>query len=144
WTSSAAVTCWRTCRPFWARSISFSGRWIDEVSFARRRAARGRPCRRAGFRAGQADRLRLPAAGLRHHPYRGGWRAVPVLLPQEGAHRGVVLGAAAERRNLELPDGQVGERMSVRRLADKSLQPKEFAFTAENLEWAKGQIAKYP
>jgi NADH-quinone oxidoreductase subunit E len=34
--------------------------------------------------------------------------------------------------------------MSVRRLADKHLQPQEFAFTAENLEWAKGQIAKYP
>jgi NADH-quinone oxidoreductase subunit E len=34
--------------------------------------------------------------------------------------------------------------MAPRRLADKSLQPKEFAFTAENLEWAKRQIAKYP
>src|SRR6202158_302702 len=32
--------------------------------------------------------------------------------------------------------------MSVRRLADQ--QPASFAFTAENLEWAKGQIAKYP
>jgi NADH-quinone oxidoreductase subunit E len=34
--------------------------------------------------------------------------------------------------------------MAPRRLADKALQPKEFAFTAENLEWARGQIAKYP
>jgi NADH-quinone oxidoreductase subunit E len=34
--------------------------------------------------------------------------------------------------------------MSVRRLADASVQPKEFAFTAENLDWANGQIAKYP
>jgi NADH-quinone oxidoreductase subunit E len=34
--------------------------------------------------------------------------------------------------------------MSVRRLADASVQPKEFAFTAENLAWAKRQIAKYP
>jgi NADH-quinone oxidoreductase subunit E len=34
--------------------------------------------------------------------------------------------------------------MAPRRLADKSLQPKEFALTAENLEWARGQIAKYP
>jgi NADH-quinone oxidoreductase subunit E len=34
--------------------------------------------------------------------------------------------------------------MSVRRLADKQLQPKDFAFTAENLAWARGQIAKYP
>jgi NADH-quinone oxidoreductase subunit E len=32
--------------------------------------------------------------------------------------------------------------MSVRRLAED--QPKSFAFTKANLEWAKGQIAKYP
>jgi NADH-quinone oxidoreductase subunit E len=32
--------------------------------------------------------------------------------------------------------------MSVRRLAEK--QPPTFVFTAENLEWAKAQIAKYP
>jgi NADH-quinone oxidoreductase subunit E len=34
--------------------------------------------------------------------------------------------------------------MSVRRLAEPELQPKSFAFTAENLAWAKQQIAKYP
>jgi NADH-quinone oxidoreductase subunit E len=34
--------------------------------------------------------------------------------------------------------------MSVRRLAPAELQPKEFVFTAENLAWAKQQIAKYP
>jgi NADH-quinone oxidoreductase subunit E len=34
--------------------------------------------------------------------------------------------------------------MSVRRLAPPELQPKEFAFTPENLAWAKKQIAKYP
>ena len=34
--------------------------------------------------------------------------------------------------------------MSVRRLAPSELQPKQFAFTAENLAWAKQQIAKYP
>ncbi len=34
--------------------------------------------------------------------------------------------------------------MSVRRLAPADLQPKEFSFTAENLEWARGQITKYP
>src|SRR5215203_66381 len=34
--------------------------------------------------------------------------------------------------------------MSVRRLAPKELQPASFAFTAENLAWAKEQIAKYP
>jgi NADH-quinone oxidoreductase subunit E len=34
--------------------------------------------------------------------------------------------------------------MSVRRLAPAEVQPKEFSFTAENLAWAKLQIAKYP
>ena len=34
--------------------------------------------------------------------------------------------------------------MSVRRLAPHNLQPKEFSFSKENLEWAKKQIAKYP
>src|SRR5215472_6708190 len=34
--------------------------------------------------------------------------------------------------------------MAVRRLADPGIQPKSFAFTAENLAWAKEQIAKYP
>jgi NADH-quinone oxidoreductase subunit E len=34
--------------------------------------------------------------------------------------------------------------MAVRRLADKHLQPEEFAFTAENLAWARAQIVKYP
>src|SRR6478735_8797545 len=34
--------------------------------------------------------------------------------------------------------------MSVRRLASAEIQPKYFAFTAENVKWAKGQIAKYP
>jgi len=34
--------------------------------------------------------------------------------------------------------------MSVRRLAPPDVQPKDFAFNAENLAWAKQQIAKYP
>jgi NADH-quinone oxidoreductase subunit E len=34
--------------------------------------------------------------------------------------------------------------MAVRRLADASVQPEAFAFTAENLAWAQKQIAKYP
>jgi NADH-quinone oxidoreductase subunit E len=34
--------------------------------------------------------------------------------------------------------------MANRRLAPVSEQPTSFAFTAENAEWAKGQIAKYP
>jgi NADH-quinone oxidoreductase subunit E len=34
--------------------------------------------------------------------------------------------------------------MSVRRLAPPELQPKEFAFTADNRAWAERQIAKYP
>jgi NADH-quinone oxidoreductase subunit E len=34
--------------------------------------------------------------------------------------------------------------MAVRRLAPADLQPKEFSFTAENVAWAKTQLAKYP
>jgi NADH-quinone oxidoreductase subunit E len=34
--------------------------------------------------------------------------------------------------------------MATRRLAPPEVQPQEFAFTAENLAWAKQQIAKYP
>jgi NADH-quinone oxidoreductase subunit E len=34
--------------------------------------------------------------------------------------------------------------MSVRRLAPPELQPDDFVFTAENLAWTKGQVAKYP
>src|ERR1700681_3919082 len=34
--------------------------------------------------------------------------------------------------------------MSVRRLAPKELQPANFTFSAENLAWAKEQIAKFP
>jgi NADH-quinone oxidoreductase subunit E len=34
--------------------------------------------------------------------------------------------------------------MSVRRLAPADVQPKEFSFTAANLDWARRQIAKYP
>lgn len=34
--------------------------------------------------------------------------------------------------------------MSVRRLAPKDLQPESFAFTPENLAWARREITKYP
>ena len=34
--------------------------------------------------------------------------------------------------------------MSVRRLAPAEVQPKDFAFTAENLDWAKKQLLKFP
>lgn len=34
--------------------------------------------------------------------------------------------------------------MSTRRLAPASVQPDSFAFNAENAEWIKGQIAKFP
>ena len=37
-----------------------------------------------------------------------------------------------------------GGPMSVRRLAPPEVQPKEFAFSKDNLAWAKQQIAKYP
>ena len=34
--------------------------------------------------------------------------------------------------------------MSLRRLAPPEIQPASFAFTAENAEWARATIAKYP
>ena len=34
--------------------------------------------------------------------------------------------------------------MAVRRLAEEAIQPKSFAFSAENLAWAKRQLARYP
>ena len=34
--------------------------------------------------------------------------------------------------------------MAVRRLAPPELQPKDFAFTAENRAWAEKEMAKYP
>jgi NADH-quinone oxidoreductase subunit E len=34
--------------------------------------------------------------------------------------------------------------MAHRRLAEEHLQPKEFAFTAENLAWAQNEMKKYP
>jgi len=34
--------------------------------------------------------------------------------------------------------------MAVRRLAAADIQPKDFAFTAENLDWAKRELTKYP
>jgi len=34
--------------------------------------------------------------------------------------------------------------MSVRRLADEAIQPSSFAFTPENLTWARAKIAEYP
>jgi NADH-quinone oxidoreductase subunit E len=34
--------------------------------------------------------------------------------------------------------------MAVRRLAPAEVQPKEFAFSAENLAWAKKEITKFP
>ena len=34
--------------------------------------------------------------------------------------------------------------MAVRRLAEAALQPESFAFTAENLDWAKREMTKYP
>jgi len=34
--------------------------------------------------------------------------------------------------------------MAVRRLAEPALQPESFAFTPQNLEWARREITKYP
>ena len=46
-----------------------------------------------------------------------------------------------------MPRAACNERLNdmfVRRLAPKEQQPANFTFTAENLAWAKEQIAKYP
>ena len=34
--------------------------------------------------------------------------------------------------------------MSVRRLADASVQPESFAFSSDNLKWSERKIAEYP
>jgi NADH-quinone oxidoreductase subunit E len=34
--------------------------------------------------------------------------------------------------------------MATRRLAEAAIQPKDFSFSADNLAWAKTQLAKYP
>jgi NADH-quinone oxidoreductase subunit E len=34
--------------------------------------------------------------------------------------------------------------MAVRRIASADIQPKDFAFTADNLAWSRTEIAKYP
>jgi NADH-quinone oxidoreductase subunit E len=34
--------------------------------------------------------------------------------------------------------------MAVRRLADPAIQPESFAFSTENLDWAKREVTKYP
>ena len=34
--------------------------------------------------------------------------------------------------------------MSVRRLADPSIQPENFSFSNDNLKWAERKIAEYP
>jgi NADH-quinone oxidoreductase subunit E len=42
------------------------------------------------------------------------------------------------------PSTKLDSLMAVRRLADRENQPESFAFTAENLDWAKREITKYP
>ena len=34
--------------------------------------------------------------------------------------------------------------MAPRRLAPVEIQPKDFAFSAENLQWARTELTKYP
>ena len=34
--------------------------------------------------------------------------------------------------------------MAPRRLAPVEIQPKSFAFSAKNLEWARAELTKYP
>src|SRR4030081_1340346 len=73
-----------------------------------------------------------PGAGLRASAGDG----IPLPRPHAGRH--------LRHPGLDRHRVRGGGPMSVRRLAPPELQPKEFAFTAENLAWAKDQIAKYP
>src|SRR5262249_62184236 len=59
----------------------------------------------------------------------------------QGSHAGRHLGDSWLARHRVRRGGSL---MAHRRLAEEHLQPKEFAFTAENLAWAQNEIKKYP
>ena len=155
------ATCWPTCRPRSARSTSCSGRWIDEI----RGAADGRgsgsapatccPGSRPSGAAG-ADGVRRAGRRLRGRWSRRLSCRVDPVRPRAGAHRrlhrrrdrrrsarSLVAEGRAQidrYRHADPVDGELP--LMLRRLHHE--QPASFAFTPANLEWAKGQIAKYP
>src|SRR5947209_5428331 len=100
----------------------------------RGRSAQGR-VRRLSHRRRRQQALQVQNPGARLCPPPGHGFPLP------GLH------ARRHNRDTRLARSRVrGGRslMSVRRLADAAIQPKSFAFTVENLDWAKGEIAKYP
>ena len=100
-------------------------------SLCRGRGAQGRVRRLSDRRRHQqALQVQDPRAELRASAGHG--------FPLPRAHAGRRLGDPGLARHRVRRD----RPMSVRRLAEK--QPPSFAFTPENLEWAKARIAKYP
>ena len=100
-------------------------------SLCRGRGAQRRVRRLSGRRRQQqAVQMQNPRAGLCASAGDG----FPLPRPHAGRHLG--------DPRLHRYRVRRGRPMSVRRLAEK--QPPSFAFTAENLAWAKAQIAKYP
>src|SRR5262249_10721419 len=81
----------------------------------------------------QAVQMQDPSARLRSSAGHG--------FPLPGLHAGGHIGDPRFARH-RVRGGR--SLMAVRRLADPALQPKSLAFTVENLDWAKGEIAKYP
>ena len=100
-------------------------------SLRRGRSAQGRVRRLSGRRRQQqAVQMQDPRARLRSSASHG----LSVPRPHAGRHFG---DPGFDRYRVRR-----GRPMSVRRLAEK--QPPSFAFTPENLAWAKAKIAKYP
>ena len=100
-------------------------------SLCRGRGAEGRVRRLSGRRRQQqAVQVQNPRARLRASAGDG----FPLPRPHARRHFG--------DPRLDRHRVRRGRPMSVRRLAEK--QPPSFAFTPDNLAWAKAQIAKYP
>ncbi len=111
------------------RRLSRAGR----RSLCRGRSAQGRVRRLSGRRRHQqAVQVQNPRARLCASAGDG----FPVPRSHAGRRR---LHHGHDRRRV-----RGGRSMSVRRLAPPEVQPKDFAFSAENLAWAKQQLTKFP
>src|SRR6266545_2535053 len=103
-------------------------------SLCRGRSAQGR-IRRLSRRRRRQQALQVQDPGARLRPPSGHGFPLP------GLHAGRRGGDHRLARH-RVRGGR--SLMAVRRLADPAVQPKSFAFTVENLDWAKREIAKYP